>query len=81
MMFVCFSIRNLSSWDNFLKVSDSKVLNHSVSYLMTLVSNYFIMFTEFIHFDPGVIYCRVLMKKCMGCLFNSIEIHCTCHQL
>ena len=24
---------------------------------------------------PGVIYCRVLVKKCPGCLFNSVEIH------
>ena len=29
----------------------------------------------------GAIYCRVLVKKCPGCLFNSVEIHCTCHQL
>ena len=27
-------------------------------------------------FYPGVIYCRVLVKKCPGCLFNSVEIHC-----
>ena len=30
---------------------------------------------------PGVIYCRVLVKKYPGCLFNSVEMHCTCHQL
>ena len=43
MLFVCFSISiDLSSWDNFLKVSDSKVLNHSVSYPTTFVLNYFI---------------------------------------
>ena len=26
-------------------------------------------------------YCRVLVKKGLGCPFNSVEIHCTCHQL
>ena len=29
----------------------------------------------------GVIYCRVLVKKCPGYIFKSAEIHCTCHQL
>ena len=31
--------------------------------------------------SPGVIYCRALVKICLGCLSNSVEIHCTCHQL
>ena len=29
----------------------------------------------------GVIYCRVLVKKCPGCLLNSVEIRSTCDQL
>ena len=29
----------------------------------------------------SAIYCRVLVKKCPGCLFKSVVIHCTCHQI
>ena len=40
--------------------------------------------------DPGYatavegvrgLYCRILVDECPGCLFNSVAIHCTCHQL
>ena len=30
---------------------------------------------------PVSLYCGVVVKKCQGYLFNSVKIHCTCHQL
>ena len=29
----------------------------------------------------ALMYCRVQVKKCPGCVFNSMETRCTCHQL
>ena len=47
-----------------------------------LVTEYAILLRNYTHaFRPCVIYCRVLVKKCPRCLFNLVEIHCTCHQL